>query len=333
MARPLRIQYPNAVYHVMNRGLGRQRTFLIDDDYEVFLETIKESSRYFNVHIVSYCLMSNHYHLLVQTPNANLNRMMRHLNGVYTQRFNKAHRSDGPLFRGRYKAILVQEDEYLTHLIRYIHLNPITANLAQNLTHYPWTSHKAYLNAQDKEDDKGFPWLRVRLGLSFFSDKLDQALKGYQDYLKQGIDPQTQAFYFHKKQKPIFGDPDFIEMIKQKYIPANQKLSTEIPEKRLYEGHKITDRIIAETSKLFKVPIRSLGQSRRGQTNRPRLLAIYLTRELSGLTLPEIAESFNMNTYKTAATSCQRSKGMLQSDRPFKKLYDRLKLACSQQEI
>ena len=129
MARPLRIQYPNAFYHVMNRGLGRQRIFLNDDDYSVFLETLKESSRYCNVRIVSYCFMSNHYHLLVQTPSANLNRMMRHLNGVYTQRFNKMHRSDGPLFRGRYKAILVQEDEYLTHLIRYIHLNPITADL------------------------------------------------------------------------------------------------------------------------------------------------------------------------------------------------------------
>jgi putative transposase len=76
MARPLRIQYPNAFYHVMNRGLGRQRIFLTDDDYGVFLETLKESSRYFNVHIISYCLMPNHYHLLVQTPNANLNRMM-----------------------------------------------------------------------------------------------------------------------------------------------------------------------------------------------------------------------------------------------------------------
>lgn len=333
MARPLRIQYPNAFYHVMNRGLGRQRTFLADDDYEVFLETLKESSRYSNVRIVSYCLMSNHYHLLVQTPSANLNRMMRHLNGVYTQRFNKIHRSDGPLFRGRYKAILVQEDEYLTHLIRYIHLNPITANLVQNPSHYPWTSHKAYLNTQDQEDDKGFPWLRVRLGLSFFSDKLNQALKSYQDYLKHGIDPQTQALYSHKKQNPIFGDPDFIEMIKQKYIPNNQKLSTEIPEKRIYEGHKTANRIISETSKLFKIPIQALGQSRRGQTNRPRLLAIYLTRELSGLTLPEIAESFGMNTYKTAATSCQRSKEMLQTDKSFKKFYDRLKSVCSQQEI
>lgn len=333
MARPLRIQYPNAFYHVMNRGLGRQRTFLIDDDYQVFLETLKESARYFNVRVVCYALMSNHYHLLLQTPSANLNRIMRHLNGVYTQRFNKIHKSDGPLFRGRYKAILIQEDEYLTHLIRYIHLNPMKANLTQNLTHYPWTSHKAYLNTQDKEDDKGFKWLHVRLGLSFFSEELPQALKCYQDYLKHGIDPQTQAFYSHKKQNPVFGDPDFIEMIKQKYIPSNQKLSTEIPEKRTYEGHKIADRIIRQTAKLFKIPIQGLGSSRRGHTNRPRLLAIYLTRELSGLTLPEIAESFGMNTYKTAATSCQRSKEILQTDKSFKKLYDRLKLVCSQQEI
>ena len=111
MSRSLRIEYPNAFYHVMNRGAGRQAVYLIDDDYEMFLEAVKESSKFFGIRIVAYCLMPNHYHLLLQTPKANLSRAMRHLNGVYTQRFNRYHKTDGPLFRGRYKAILVQEDE------------------------------------------------------------------------------------------------------------------------------------------------------------------------------------------------------------------------------
>ena len=96
MSRPLRIEYPNAFYHVMNRGAGRRKIYLIDDDYDMFLEAVKESARFFNVCILSYCLMSARYHLLIQTPGANLSRAMRHLNGVYTQRLTVATRRTAP---------------------------------------------------------------------------------------------------------------------------------------------------------------------------------------------------------------------------------------------
>ena len=105
MARPLRIQYENAVYHVMNRGMGRARIYLIDDDYGMFLEALKETAFIFNIRVIAYCLMSNHYHLLIQTPKANLSRAMRHLNGVYTQRFNRQYKTDGPLFREQRKGV------------------------------------------------------------------------------------------------------------------------------------------------------------------------------------------------------------------------------------
>ena len=230
MARPLRIQYSNAVYHVMNRGLGRQRIFLFDDDYGMFMEALKEASLLFNIRVIAYCLMSNHYHLLIQTPKANLSRAMRHLNGVYTQRFNKIHKTDGPLFRGRYKAILVQEDEYLTHLIRYIHLNPIQANLTQDLLRYPHTSHKDYLKGKDLHiKDKG-PWLYVRLGLSFFSNRTKQALIQYQAFLTDGVDARTKAFYKQKNQGSFLGSPSFIDAIKEKYLQEDKALSGEIPE-------------------------------------------------------------------------------------------------------
>jgi putative transposase len=110
MARPLRIEYPNAFYHVMNRGLSRREIYLGDDDYEIFLGVLKETSKLFDIRVLAYAFMPNHYHLLIQTPKANLSRAMRHLNGVYTQRFNRFHNNDGPLFRGRYKAILIQEE-------------------------------------------------------------------------------------------------------------------------------------------------------------------------------------------------------------------------------
>ena len=122
MPRPIRIQCEHAYYHVINRGRARQTIFQGAGYYEDFLTTLEECHRRFDAQIHAYCLMSNHYHLLVETPRGNLDRIMRHLN---TQRYNRRKRSDGPLFRGRYKAILVDEDAYLLQVGRYIHRNPL----------------------------------------------------------------------------------------------------------------------------------------------------------------------------------------------------------------
>ena len=121
-------------------------------------------------------------------------------------------------------------------------------------------------------------------------------------------------------------------MIREKYILGNQKFSTEIPEKRHYEGQKMTDEIIRQASRIFRVPIQSLGRSKRGEVNHARLAAVHLTRQLSCLRLSEIAAIFGMNSYKTVGTSCYRLKERVTKDKSFKRKYDRLKLACSQEE-
>ena len=108
MSRPLRIEYPGAWYHVMNRGRRSEKIFFVDADRQAFIQVLQEASELWNIRISAYCLMSNHYHLLVQTPDGNLSRAMRHINGVYTQRFNRRHKKEGQLFRGRYKGVLVE---------------------------------------------------------------------------------------------------------------------------------------------------------------------------------------------------------------------------------
>lgn len=145
MSRPLRIEYENACYHVMNRGRSRQRIFHDDRYFEEFLNTLEEAHQRFGLQVLCYCLMSNHYHLLVKTPEANLGRAMRHINGVYTQRYNRLKKSDGSLFRGRYKAISVEEDSYQLQLSRYIHRNPIDAGMVKQLENYPWSSYPFYI--------------------------------------------------------------------------------------------------------------------------------------------------------------------------------------------
>jgi putative transposase len=146
MPRPLRREHENACHHVMNRGLEKKIIFSNKKSYEIFLKILEEACEKFEVIIYSYCLMPNHYHLLVKTPKANLGKFMQHINGLYTQKFNKFMERDGPLFRGRFKSILVEDDIYLSHLTRYIHLNPLS--LVKNLTQYQYSSYRAYLGLE-----------------------------------------------------------------------------------------------------------------------------------------------------------------------------------------
>ena len=133
MARPLRIEYADAWYHIMNRGRRSESIFIEKRDYSGFIRLLKDTSGMWNLRIAAYCLMPNHYHILVQTPDANISRCMRHIDGVYTQRFNRFYQCDGPLFRGRYKSILIDADQYLLQLVRYIHRNPIKIGLTDQL--------------------------------------------------------------------------------------------------------------------------------------------------------------------------------------------------------
>lgn len=125
MSRPLRIEYPGAWYHAMNRGRRHETVFLDKHDYSMFIDLLIEISKMWNVNVAAYCLMSTHCHILLQTPDGNISRCMRHLNGVYTQRYNRRHGFDGQLFRGRYKSILVCDDSHLLQLVRYIPSLPL----------------------------------------------------------------------------------------------------------------------------------------------------------------------------------------------------------------
>ena len=146
MAIPLRIQYPGAWYHVMNRGRRGEEIFSEKKDYLLFIDLLCEAVDMWGVKIAAYCMMPNHYHLLIQTPDTNLSRCMRYLNGIYTQRFNRYHHCDGQLFRGRYKSILIDADRYLLELARYIHRNPLKAGLVGRLSNYLWSGHRGYIS-------------------------------------------------------------------------------------------------------------------------------------------------------------------------------------------
>src|SRR3990172_3879174 len=156
MPRHPRIVFSNAWYHVMNRGAGRQTIFRNNDDYDLFLSLLGEITERYGIEIHAYCLMGNHYHLLIHTPSPAMSAAMRHLSSVYTKRFNRAARRDGPLFRSRFKSIVIDAESYLVHVCRYIHRNPLHAKLVNNLADYPWSSYCGYVDHLQKPE-----WLFV----------------------------------------------------------------------------------------------------------------------------------------------------------------------------
>lgn len=145
MSRPLRIEFPGAVYHVTSRGDRREPIYRDDEDRETHLAIIAQAMGRFDAQVLAYCLMGNHYHLVLQTRQANLSRLMRHVNGVYTQAFNRRHAQGGHLFQGRFKAILVDRDAYLVALCRYVERNPVAAGLAAEVREWPWSSCRAHI--------------------------------------------------------------------------------------------------------------------------------------------------------------------------------------------
>ena len=315
MSRPLRIQYRGAWYHVMNRGRRREEICLENNDYLAFIDLLQESAQMFNVGIAAYCLMPNHYHLLIQTPDANLSRFMRHLNGVYTQRFNRSHKHDGQLFRGRYKSILVDQDSYLLELVRYIHRNPLKAALEDDLGRYPWTSHDGYiLNA------KKWDWLHKNFILAMFSKNRSESIKRYREFVSQESPKEIFTVFESVRLPPILGSDRFIKWVKEHFF--NNKHDKEIPEsKSLAPSIK---EIKTAICKFYCVNEEELLISKRGSVNAPRNIAIYLARRLRGDSLDAIAKTFNIRAYSSVSSVVNRTRILLSKDQKLRKACEQI---------
>ena len=293
MSRPLRIEYAGAWYHVMNRGRRSDRIFEGRNDYLMFIDLLKEATELWDIRISAYCLMSNHYHLLIHTPKGNLSRCMRHINGVYTQRFNRIHGFDGQLFRGRFKSIVVDGDSYLLQLVRYIHRNPLRAGVAEHLEDYPWTSHKGYVSSAKRWD-----WLHKDFILSLLSPVQASSLKAYKQFMKMEDLEEITNVFEQKKWPTFLGDEKFVRWLKGTFF--EQKRDPQIPESVALAPDLET--IQKEVCSHYHVDESELLKSRRGRFNEPRSMAIYLARMLRKDGLRDISTAFGLSGYSSASS-------------------------------
>jgi putative transposase len=315
MSRPLRIEYQGAWYHAMNRGRRGEAIFRNQADYALFLDLLREATTMWNVRIAGYCLMPNHHHLLVQTPDANLSRFMRHVDGVYTQRFNRAHNCDGSLFRGRYKAILVEADTYLLELLRYIHRNPLRAGLVNSLHRYRWSSHSGYVS-----HSRRWSWLSTELILSMLSGDQENRALAYQTFMSEPESPELMDLFSRRKVPSLLGSEGFIGWVRAKF--HNLRDYQEIPERRLLAPglEAIKSAVCAE----YQIDRSQLLRSNRGMSNQARNVAMYLARRFSGETLKAIGKAFGLGNYSSVSSVVSRMKSEIQGDTKMRRRVERI---------
>lgn len=267
MARPLRIEYPGAVYHVTSRGNAQSAIFLSDVDRRKFLDVLADTVEKYNWLCHAFCLLDNHYHIIVETLDPNLSLGMRQLNGVFTQAFNRANKRVGHIFQGRYKAILVEKQSHLLELCRYVVLNPVRAGMISKPEDWRWSSYKntAY-------SSKIPEYLTVDWVLGQFADEKNMARQRYRNFVADGLKQQTSPW--SKLSGQVFlGDENFISRMRE--LLGDKQEIKEIPRSQRYPGRPTLDSLFSGTDSASK-------QERNQRIVEAHLLYGYTMKEVAG---------------------------------------------------
>jgi REP element-mobilizing transposase RayT len=278
MARPLRIEYPGALYHVTSRGNAKQKIFRNDRDRKTFLDIMGDVMERFHFICHAYCLMDNHYHLVIETPEGNLSEGMRQINGVYTQRYNFLHHKTGHVFQGRYKAIIVDRDNYLLELVRYVALNPVRASMVKDPKDWVWSSYRPTAGIDDAPSFLSTDWV-----LAQFSTERKRAQKLYAVFVREGITRESP--WKELKGQIFLGDRTFIDRLRS----SLQDGVKEIPRSQRYAGRPELEAIITDESRTDR------AQRDKGITEAVRY----------GYTLKEIAAHLGVH-YATVSRALKR---------------------------
>ncbi len=293
MARSLRIQYPGAWYHVTNRAPSGRDLFITNADRLIFLELLAIMTQRFGVEVHAYCLMGNHYHLVLHTPRGNLAAAMQHLNSSYAMGFNRRHGLDGPAFRSRYKASLIEADAYLNRAVRYVHRNPIGHGFATSCASYRWSSYRSYLGTEHT------PWLGTEAVLAQYGGSLSSLRS---DTESTAIDAEIELFFGRSRTSPVLGSSGFAaEALKL----ARHAEETNASRRRAASMISVAeiDKVVAELNGLT-VP--ELHTSRSLAARGLRVVALWLARLQGHTLLRELAQHYGFVSYGAASAALHR---------------------------
>jgi len=290
MARPLRLEYPGAVYHVIARGNERREIFRDDADRQLYLDRVRHYQEKFGFKLYAYCLLTNHLHLALETGQVPLSRIMLGIQGSYTQAFNRRHRRAGHLFQGRYKAFLVQKDRYLIALVRYIHENPIKAKIVGRASEYLWSSDPYYRKGE------GPDWLDVDFVLGTLGPRRGVAVRSYRTLV--GGESAEEYEELQSIGQVVKGDEEFA---KRAFEDAGE------PDIRKTVSVEAVTRAVAEA---LDVPVKEMRSRQRSRNlSQARALAGYLGREQGGIPLAKTAAYFGRD-----GSTLVRDVGRLEED-------------------
>ena len=306
MARPLRIEYPGAFYHITSRGNERKAVFKSERDREKLLFYFGSATERYAAIVHVYCLMDNHYHLLMETPAGNLSQIMHHINGAYTTYYNTKRERSGHLFQGRYKAILIEADEYAKELSRYMHLNPVRAGMCAHPEEYPWSSCRYYT-----VETKAPEWLQRGFILGYFGQNLSDSMKPYRDFIHAVMGEGYDSPLAELKHSVILGSGQFVAEIRDRFLK-----------------HKTQDRDLPALRTLLKKP--SLDQIEQAvdavllsEPKLARQVKLHLCHRYSGMRLTQIGLRFGVGQSGVTQAS-QRIALKRSQDKNLRKIVKRI---------
>ena len=310
MARPLRIEYPGAFYHVINRGNAGESIVTSEGDRARFAEYLGKTVERFSIIIHTYCLMSNHYHLLIETPYPNLSRAIQWLNVSYAAYYNTKRRRRGHLFQGRFKSLLVDADEYLTSLSRYIHLNPVRARMATKPEDYRWSSYPAFIGKIEVP-----VWLETKRLLSNFGTKKRIAIQNY-----KAFHDEIESEMLENPAKDlvggfILGDSEFVDWVKKTFL-ADRTDDPNIPQLKKLKPRITLDAIVKAVAVSFGVGEQQIREKGR-KGNKARDSAMYLARDLTGLSCKELGDFFGRISGAAITRRYNHVTGVIEQDTTF----------------
>jgi len=301
MARQLRIEFPNAFYHITARGNERKAVFKSVKDREKFLSYFESASNRYGAVIHAYCLMDNHYHILIETPLGNLSKIMQHINSSYTTYFNIRHDRSGHLFQGRYKSILVDADEYAKELSRYIHLNPVRAKMVKTPEEYQWSSCVYYTDKKEAPE-----WLCRDFILGYFGEKFSTSQRHYKEFVHSLVGEDYGSPFTDVVYSMILGSPKYAREIKDTFLKEKPR------DRELPALEEFVDRLDIDT---ISDMVDSVIQTDRRLARQTKL---YFCHRYSGLKLKEIGKYFGVGESGVSQAS-HRLSDKLKEDKELSK--------------